>query len=50
MEERYVYKMVKTLPKQTGKMHFALDSCTGGWFSTLVLSSNLLALRCLEIL
>ena len=30
MEERYVYKMVKTLPKETGKMHFVLDSCTGG--------------------
>ena len=23
----YIYKMVKTIPKQTCKMHFALDSC-----------------------
>ena len=27
---RYVYKMVKTYPKQTGKMYFALDSCIEG--------------------
>ena len=28
--------MVKTLPKQTGKMYFALDSCIEERFSILV--------------
>ena len=28
--------MIKTLPKETGKMYFAPDSCMEGRFSTLV--------------
>ena len=42
--------MVRTLPKQTGKMYFALDFCTEKTIQYFTMSSNIMAFRYLHVL
>ena len=42
--------MIKTLPKQTGKMYFALDSSIENMIQHFSLSSNIMPLRYLYVL
>ena len=42
--------MVKTLPKQTGKMYFALDSCIEKKIQYFSMASNIKLFRYLYVL